>query len=411
MNLTAEEIRPSLDITVGVFPTKIQYGDALFTFIEIKNNTNETLVMPHRFIHPHRLYAPFFGIVNQLSKEKEVFYKWDVEALDLIEGVPPGNPPPYELPSGYPKQNLEANESRLIGAKILWCPQYEFSSYPLVRVNFERFVGVANRSRPLTDFSIDRFKKMVVNQNNFVLSTEISVLFIDLLNPDKIIRMSQSTPYSDSMIDIVQPKNVPLKIYARSPETKELLARWFLELSATWSPSAWPIDGIFASPSYVSGSPYNVNASSPQEMADKRQLAHEDYIVFCNKMVTRTPEVDARIKRTNELTNKLLALPDSEVSSHMKEFIVLRGLLVDLRYAEETEAARDKEFEKIVTWIKTSKNKILWVLVLKECGFQGIGNLKHFPMDVAGRYVKKLEEVFPKEFNASLTDLNQEQSK
>ena len=286
-----EESRPSLDITVKVFPKKIQYGDALFTFVEIKNNTGETLIMPQRLVHPYRS-APFLDITSQLLREEEVIYEWNLKTLDWIEGVDISEPPPYELPENYPRQNCNAGGSRLIGASILWCPHYEFSSYPFVRVNFERFVGVASHSRTLSNFRVDTFKKIIIaNQNDFALSSEISVPYLDLLNPDKKIRISQSTPYSDGMIDILQPKNVSLKIYAQSPETRELLARWFLELPSTWRPTGWMVDGIFVSPSYASGSPYNVDASTAQEMSKKRQLTHEDYIVFFSKMESRTSPI------------------------------------------------------------------------------------------------------------------------
>jgi len=402
-----EENRPSLDITMEVFPSKIQYGDAIFAVVKIKNNTNETLVVPSRLVRPYLGDKPFLGTVIQLLKGEEVIYEWrDTQSLDLIEGGDMSMPPPYELTEHYPRKNLKAGESHVIGMRVLWCPQYEFSSYPFVRIDFERFVGTGRRfarTRMLSDFQIGKFENMLASQNDFVLSPDITVFAIDLLNPDKQFRFY---PNSMGTIDVRQPENVPLRIFARSSETKELLTRWFLEIPSTRSPHFWSLDGIFASPFYVSGSPYNVSASSLREMLEKRDLAHEEYMVFYKAMESRTPEVEARIKRTNELAEKLLALPDSEVSLNLKEFITLRGLLVDLRYADENDEARDKAFDKIVDWLKTSKYKTLWVLVLKECGFQGISNANHFSMAVVDRYVKKLAEAFPDEINASLANIN-----
>jgi len=413
MYLSADGNRPSLDIVLGVFPSKIQYGDVLFVFFEVKNNTDETVMLPSRPLYPifsgYQLHQPFyFGSSEvKLLLEEEVLYEWKgASALNRIEGLAPAEEPPlYALSANYPRQDCAPNESRMIGTRILWCPQYEFSSRPHVLMNFERFTDEKN-----LNIKAEKFSNTVMDKEKFVISADVHISAIDLLNPDKQIRQSQFTPYSVGMIDVVQPKNVPLKIGTRSSETRELLTSWFLELPSTQSEVQWSVDGILASPLYAHDSPHNVSATTREEMFQKRMQIHEDYRAFYRTMESRTTEIGARIKRTNEWAEKLLALPDSEVSPHMKEFIVLRGLLVDLRYAEETEVTRDKEFEKIVAWVKTSKYKTLWVLVLKECGLQGIANDKHFSMTIVDRYVKKLAEAFPKEFNASFVDLEKEQS-
>lgn len=417
--LFGEENRPSLDIELKVFPQKIQYGDALFAFVEIKNNTGESLVVPRRLVYGgienYWHTGTFVGSVIQLLSDETCIYEWrDAKRLNWIDRdrfLPIPAPPPFWITDAYPRQNSESGASHIVCTTILWCPQYEFSSHPIVRINYERFVDTGERygnsNREFSNFRVDTFKKMVASQNDFVLSSDIWVPALDLLNPDKQFRFH---PNSTGMIDVRQPKNLPVRIDTRSSETRELLTRWFLEIPSTRNPDCWTIEGIFASPFYVSGSPYNVNASSPQEMYKKRELVREEYLAFYKTMESRTPEIEARIKRMKEWAEKLLALPDSEVSPHMKEFISLRGLLVDLRYAEENEAVRDKAFEKIVDWLKTSRYKTLWVLFLKECGFRGIVNENRFPMEVVERYVKKLAEAFPDEANASIADLDKEQA-
>ena len=405
----------TVSVNLRTYPSKIQYGDALFAFVEIKNNTNETLVIPSRLVRPYLENDSFLGTVIQLLKEEEVIYEWrDTRSLDSIEGIVSiSEPPPYALTKNYPRQNLKTGGSHIIGTRVLWCPQYEFSSYPFVRINFERFVdtrGGFAHTRRLSDFQVNRFKNMLAGQNDFFLSSDISVFALDLLNPDKQIRRSHFTPYVHGMIDTRQPENLPLRIDVRSSETRELLTRWFLELPSTHDSFQWTIDGIFASPFYVSGSPFNVNASSPQELYEKRQSVHADYVAFFSKMESSTPEIKARIKQTNELAEKLRVLPDSEVSLYMKEFIVLRGLLVDLRYADRNDVARDENFDKIVHWLQKSKFRTLWVLVLKECGLPGIRNDKHFSQQVVDNYIGRLIVAFPKEAAASLADLDKEQA-
>jgi hypothetical protein len=110
----------------------------------------------------------------------------------------------------------------------------------------------------------------------------------------------------------------------------------------------------------------------------------------------------------DKLASELLKQPDTIISPHMKEFIVLRGLLVELRYADENELSRNKAFDKIVDWIKTAKFKTTWILVLKESGLPSIENVNHFPKQIVDDYINKLSKLFPKEINATINDLNKE---
>ena len=403
---------PSVDINLAIYPSHIQYGDAIFAFVEVKNSTSEALVMPSRLGYPGH---PFLDTVIRLKLVDNVIYEWkDARSITVLESnlYPPGLLPSFLYKAeDYQPLNCKPNESYMIGSRVLWCPQYEFSDHSVVQINFDRFFDIGTEIIPR--IKIDELKKAIQDRNGFVVSANVTIFGLDTLNPDKNNQF-RYFPNSTGTIDIIQPKNIALKIGTRSSDTTELLARWFLELPSTVQrpdcSREWTIDAVFASPLYVSGSPYNVNTSSGNELGPKRHRARDDYKAFYSTMESRTPEVEARIKRTNEYADKLLKLPASEVSPHMKEFITLRGLLVDLRYADETGAARDKAFEKIVDWLKTSKYKTLWVCVLKECGLPSIYNGKHFPISVVEGYVNKLVETFPKEANASIADLDKEQS-
>jgi hypothetical protein len=380
---------------MAVYPDKFQYGDAVFVFWEITNNTDVDIIFPNKLVFPYMPDYEFLDSEISLLADKEIIYQWtDSKKYDEMEGLYPHfEPPSYLLTNNYERRNYKPKESFIIAARVLWCPQYEFSPYS--NINFNRN----------STFQLQSFNKYVVNKNDLVISSNIKIPALDLLNPDKSFHWDQ---YTHGTIVINQANNVPICIESRTAEKFDTIARWFLEIPATCSPVQWTIDGIFASPFYVRESPYNVKANSKTELVKKRELVNNRYNDFYASLESLTPEIKSRIKRTNEIAAELLKQPDSVISPHMKEFIVLRGLLVELRYADENELSRDRAFDKIVDWIKKSKFKTTWILVLKESGLPSIENANHFPKQIVNNYIDKLSKIFPKEINATIDELNKE---
>ena len=91
-------------------------------------------------------------------------------------------------------------------------------------------------------------------------------------------------------------------------------------------------------------------------------VATQELAQYIEQMKTRTAEAEKHIARTKELEKQLLARadrPDSTISPMMKEFIILRGHLVEIRYARDP-AAQLKAFELMLVWVRTAKHRELW---------------------------------------------------
>ena len=210
-----------------------------------------------------------------------------------------------------------------------------------------------------------------------------------------------------------------LTIHPRPKEEYALLHQWFLEIPETVDQSSWHYGGVFVHPLHASRSPLkvtpNLQGEEPQEfrefrpstyerhqeflkylgkmkrdtpseikrfestrnnfkpqfevykISEYRHLRREEYGVFFASMKARTPEAEQRIARTKELEVELLKRAEDDhatISPTMKEFIILRGFLVDLRYAENREA-QQATFDKLLDWVATTQTPRLWTKYLK----------------------------------------------
>ncbi|MDR1477368.1 MAG: hypothetical protein LBJ00_00320 [Planctomycetaceae bacterium] len=173
-----------------------------------------------------------------------------------------------------------------------------------------------------------------------------------------------------------------VSILPRSNKILNQIHQWYLLFPNTFDLQGhWIGHGLFAHPHHAIGSPYHhVNAK-------------EEYEKFFISMRTRTPELLKRIKRTKELEAELLKLPDSELSQNMKEFIQLRGHLVDIRFAENA-TEENKAFDNFVKFIDKSKDKELWIRFVIEIGFNSIVDHEYFPYKKAEDYCKRFTEKF-----------------
>jgi hypothetical protein len=79
----------------------------------------------------------------------------------------------------------------------------------------------------------------------------------------------------------------------------------------------------------------------------------------------------------------------------MKEFIQLRGYLVDLRFAEN-EKDEENAFNKFVTFIEKSKDKKLWIRFVDEIALKSILDNEYFPHEKIEDYRKRFNKKFAK---------------
>jgi hypothetical protein len=128
-------------------------------------------------------------------------------------------------------------------------------------------------------------------------------------------------------------------------------------------------------------------------LRDARALHRENRQNFELSMRTRTPKLLYAIHRTNERAKWLLKLPDSELSQNMKEFIQLRGLLVDIRFAED-EKAEEIAFNELITFVNKAKDKKLWIKFVGEIAFDSLHDDKYFPHKKIDTYRKRWIEKF-----------------
>jgi ribosomal protein S8 len=161
-----------------------------------------------------------------------------------------------------------------------------------------------------------------------------------------------------------------------------LIHQWYFEIPSTVNLyQHWTSHGLFVHPHHAKGSPHILKLDEKE---------NENFIAL---MRTRTPELLSRVKRTKELEAELLKLPDSELSQNMKEFIKLRGYLVDIRFAEN-ETAENNAFDDLVKFVDKSKDKELWIHFVDEVAFDSIFDTEYFPHKKVQNYRKRFAEKF-----------------
>lgn len=208
------------------------------------------------------------------------------------------------------------------------------------------------------------------------------------VTPREIIRSANSRMHN------IMP-TVSLEVYPRKEEDLQLLWEWYRELPDTYY-SGWTENPIFANADYVRDSPYNIPVDDLKEISEKREPFYEEFEKFFQLMQTRTPEALARIKRTNELAAQIIEQskqPDSTFSQNMVEFIQLRGLLVDMRYAESEEAEK-AAFEKLMDFADASQDKELWKNFVYEIGLPSIMSVDDSWTSRLLKYRKQFAERF-----------------
>jgi ribosomal protein S8 len=401
-NQQAKEIYP-LTISLDIFPDKINYGDICFIRFFVTNPQAE----PVYFMSGDGFLC---GTVNKLYYEKELLQIFSKSIFDEYAGICSIEYQGINR-TNMSNQQLRSNETMMFHLKPIWLPIPEMFQPAFV----QQYKSLQQSIDGLA--SLDRFKMIVQqNKNNFNLEFLFSGIdmpcYIGSENRRIAHKFSSDKPnhlYTRQQ-EIFTKEDLKTKGYNLSTDfsanvsfrhntthafyevhgdicvlprlqsTVDLIHQWYIEIPGTITQLEWTGHGLFVHPVYAK---------------DSHNLDSNKYEKFFNSMRTRTPELLQRINRTKELEAELLKLPDSELSRNMKEFIKLRGYLVDIRFAENDKEEK-KAFNNFVTFIDKSKDKKLWIRFVDEIAFGSIADDKYFSYKKVENYRKRFAEKFTK---------------
>jgi hypothetical protein len=364
----------SLTFQLSVYPDVVRYGEVTFIAIEVKN-VNQNSVKIHSVLRETG-YSNYEIELCTEDKGRRLLKWLDKNAFDVNENLPDAK---RDTSGTITMKKILSGEKILIAFRPVWIPPMNHEGNDFRTQFGNRLTKEASAFWIKSKFYLDNYLSLA---NDAVRQEKHEPIF----------------EFPDSKI-IVNSIN---------ENTYNTIREWYMEMPG---PYHWT-DGVFFQlkdddkdsqfylPEHLTGKTRN----EARRAINKRLKRYQYY----DQPEPRNKFIETRIKRSEELASELLKQPDSELSPHMKEFIVLRGLLVELRYADENELSRNKAFDKIVDWIKTSKFKTTWVLVLKGSGLPSIENTNHFPQQLVNDYINKLSKIFPKEVNATVNELNEE---
>lgn len=380
---TAEDDIYPLDIQMSVYPKEIKYGDACFVRFQVTNQGEETLLLPYgkKFLHK------MSGRLYHEETELQFFGNFDP-----IEGVLARPAISYTFP-GYP---VQPGETMKFHIRMIWIPLPEFTHRDQA-MELRRLIR-----RGETDFTIAFYgsyrssyrRTVLFDQRDWTLPKEKWPL--NALSAEDLEAKGYRLEPKDEYWEKYRIPKCSIRVLPRSEEEFKLLQEWYLELPTAASVNQWTMEHVFAHPYHVRNSPYKMEAPTTFELGKKRELLMTDYNNFFCSMETRTPELLARINRTNELAAKIIERskePDSTISQNMIEFIQLRCLLVNMRYAENIEA-EEAAFEKLMDFVDQSQDKELWAPFFYEVGLYSIMNHTYFPPEKVEKYRERFAERF-----------------
>jgi hypothetical protein len=360
--MQAQENQPLLVmINLEVYPKEIYYGDIFFNRVIVQNNMEKiTWFTIHKGDY-------MIGGTNVLLKQNDVqVYRW------------------------LPHAQLNFLERPIASSELYWrtshglCPRYEISAHATERVFL----------RPLW-FPMPEYSDSKATQ-------ELEATVLSGKQQYEVGVCDDSEPFWKPK---VARYTCPITVKPRPKEDYELILEWYYELPTTRADEMWTEDAVFAHPFYIRESPWNTRVYYRGDKDAKEKLAAiqttddeiaswKTYNEFSELFLFRTPEVLARIDRTNELAAKIIERskdPDSTFSQNMVEFIQLRGFLVDMRYAENSEA-EEVAFVKMMDFVDQSQDKELWIDFLYDVGLGSIENHTHFPYAKVFEYRRRFAE-------------------
>jgi len=341
---------PNIVADLEVYPKEIYYGDLFFSRPKICNQRTQPIQAKLKGAGYHDLRSLLFHETQQV-------YVWaSIPMLELRDS----NNHPSSIGRYFPllgkTLELSPEEEDVLSWRLHWLPMAEYPS-PEFTEDIEEHIQRGDRQ-----FRLEYWNPLIVRELNEIQEE----------NSEDI----RQENWPESMILAGQ-----LIVKPRPKEELELLRRWYLELPDPLSDN-WTNSFVFANLDHIRNSPTRefletltignkyFHSLSPKDRFTVFQGHLDDREIFRQ----RSREILMRIMRTNAYADQLLERskqPDSTISQNMVEFIQLRGLLVDVRYAENEEA-EETAFEKLVDFVDQSQGKEHWIDFMREIGFDSI---------------------------------------
>ena len=374
----AQDVQPlPVKASLEVYPKEIYYGDLFFSRPKICNQRTQP-------IRAKIKGAEYGELRSLLLFQAQQVYVWETETGLILRDHRVSNDGvrgAFHLRGE--RLELAPEEKVVLPWRLHWLPMAEYPS-PEFTKDIEEHI-----QRGCRQFRLEYWNRLMVGP-------------FDGVQPNTIEEMMKEN-WPESMILAGQ-----LIVKPRPKEELELLRKWYLELPDPLSDN-WTNGFVFANLYHIRNSPsreFLETLSLGKEYS--RRLSTEDrYLLFHGHMEyeelfrQRSREILMRIMRTNAYADQLIERskqPDSTISQNMVEFIQLRGLLVDIRYAENEEA-EETAFEKLVDFVDQSQDKEHWIDFMCEIGFNSIkssGGSSEYPSfyEKATNYRERFAERF-----------------
>jgi hypothetical protein len=416
INVDNKKIYP-MEISVEVYPSDIFYGDICFGRFFATNKKDKPVYCHYGISYLERVHPALFFKDNLMQFFDSDIFDYSFEGFCQSARV--------NSNVCLPTQLVCRDETIFFHTQPLWVPLPELTCYNppqmlgistvisygnnCVDVRPVRLMKTVNQEKKNFTFKfsiagddmpsykdnngigkevedIDLSRQMILFQPYEILTQgelESQGYKLSESVPIKITQNSGDTGASDGVYNL----RYDIHIKPRPQKILDMINDWYLTLPSTLETAGsrehWTGHGVFSHPHHTKNSPYNHGRED------------EKFQKFVESLRTRTPELLKRLKRTNELAAELLKLPDSELSQNMKEFIQLRGLLVDIRFAED-EKAEENAFNELITFVNKAKDKKLWIKFVGEIAFDSLHDDKYFPRkkidDYRKRWIEKFED-------------------
>jgi hypothetical protein len=392
---TAKQLYP-LKYEFTIYPTDIQYGDIVFTSVCVQNKGK--LALSINYDQRYQGY-PMNAYTLWDDKLKNKIYTW----MSQDDFEQRGYRFNYGI-SNYTKNTKTAvilpNQTMEVSFRPVWIPLHDWLGTNFRKALTLNFEGLTRTMilETVLDIRTDYQPTWSVKDAKWII-------FDGGHHLDGHGETNNIVPYSNQCLgnhgfktDQIQ-LQMPFNVKQRNEQTYKLLRDWYKEMPGS---NLWTDGVLFSYVHHDRNSPYYVddNVSTHEELSNELRQRRDNNRNFAQisdefekTATTRSEFVIKRINHTNELAAKLLKLPDSELSQNMKEFIQLRGLLVDIRFAED-EKAEEIAFNELITFVNKAKDKKLWIKFVGEIAFDSILDYQYFPRKKIDTYRKRWIEKF-----------------
>ncbi|NQU22485.1 MAG: hypothetical protein HQ567_14505 [Candidatus Nealsonbacteria bacterium] len=364
-----------------MIPKVIHYGDLVFAQISLTNEGDKTIIVP-KSLHYGR-YNDYLGCSIKLIQNDSETIDWP-SAKTMTGRIMTIHRDGYFTTPGH---SLKPGKSHEVGFRPLWVPLPEFIQASKARTVKQAVASKSQSFRWEASIGLHGFLHGPLGDPPYKRGGHANYVPLEGIRQRDLPKHGYAIPKANIHARKLRDHGYTTPSFSvdggqftirpRPDEELALLNEWFVELAETGHGSDWHIGRVFAHPYYSARSPYKVGPElygwyelepfrrqtlCAQQLGRHRKEHKEAYKTSFEQMKTRTPEVEKRVARTKELEKQLLERadrPNSTISPMMKEFITLRGHLVEIRYANDT-AAQSNAFDVMLDWVAKTKHQELW---------------------------------------------------